>query len=50
MMQYSVPFCVALALYRDPLDPRTFSEASLTDPKIRALAKGAQVELLQVVV
>ncbi|HSE01244.1 MAG TPA: MmgE/PrpD family protein [Burkholderiales bacterium] len=47
MMQYSVPFSVAVALYKDPLDPRTFSEATLNDPKIRALAKGAQVELLK---
>jgi 2-methylcitrate dehydratase PrpD len=47
MMQYSVPFSVAVALYRDPLDPRTFSEATLNDPKIRALAKTAQVELLK---
>jgi 2-methylcitrate dehydratase PrpD len=47
MMQYSVPFCVAIALHRDPLDPRTFSEATLSDPKIRALAKGARVELLK---
>lgn len=47
MMQYSVPFCVATALYRDPLDPRTFSEATLNDPKIRALSKSAKVELLK---
>jgi 2-methylcitrate dehydratase PrpD len=47
MMQYSVPFSVAVALHKDPLDPRTFSEATLNDPKIRALARGAQVELLK---
>ncbi|MBI3045308.1 MAG: MmgE/PrpD family protein [Betaproteobacteria bacterium] len=47
MMQYSVPFCVATALYKDPLDPRVFSEATLNDPKIRALCKSAQVELLK---
>ncbi|MGH8647832.1 MAG: MmgE/PrpD family protein, partial [Burkholderiales bacterium] len=47
MMQYSVPFSVAVALYKDPLDPRTFSEATLNDAKIRALARGAQVELLK---
>lgn len=43
MMQYSVPFCVALALYLDPTDPRVFSEASLNDPKIRALCKSAKL-------
>jgi 2-methylcitrate dehydratase PrpD len=47
MMQYSVPFSVAVALYRDPLDPRTFSEATLNDAGIRTLARGAQVELLK---
>jgi 2-methylcitrate dehydratase PrpD len=47
MMQYSVPFCVAVALYKDPLDPRVFSEATLNDPKIRALCKSAKVELLK---
>jgi 2-methylcitrate dehydratase PrpD len=46
MMQYSVPFCVALSLYRDPTDPRVFSEESLNDPKIRALSKTAKVEPL----
>ncbi|HJQ63288.1 MAG TPA: hypothetical protein VJ834_10515, partial [Burkholderiales bacterium] len=43
MMQYSVPFSTALALYKDPTDPRVFSEATLDDPKIRALARTAQV-------
>ena len=47
MAQYSVPFCVATALYKDPLDPRVFSEATLNDPKIRALCKSARVELLK---
>ena len=46
MMQYSVPFSTALALYFDPTDPRVFSETSLNDPKIRALAKSTRVELL----
>ena len=47
MMQYSVPFSVAVALHKDPLDPRTFSEATLNDARIRTLARGAQVELLK---
>jgi len=47
MMQYSVPFSVAVALYKNPLDPRTFSEATLNDARIRTLARGAQVELLK---
>ena len=47
MMQYSVPFAVAVALYRDPIDPRVFSEATLNDARIRALAKTAEVRLLE---
>src|SRR5207244_13115534 len=38
MAQYSIPFCVALAHVRDPRDPRSFDEAALRDPQIRALA------------
>ena len=44
MAQYSTPFCIALAFHRDPLDPRVFSEESLNDPAIRALAKTVKVE------
>jgi 2-methylcitrate dehydratase PrpD len=47
MMQYSVPFSVAIALFRDALDPRTFSEATLSDTKIRELARTARVEVLE---
>lgn len=45
MAQYSTPFCVALAFYRDPRDPNVFSEESRNDPKIRALARKVKVEL-----
>ncbi len=38
MAQYSLPFCVALAHYREPRDPRAFSAASFNDPAIRSLA------------
>ena len=31
MAQYSIPFCVALALFRDPRDPASFDESALTD-------------------
>ncbi len=37
--QHSVPFCVALALYRDAGDPRSFSDENLADPAIRDLAR-----------
>jgi 2-methylcitrate dehydratase PrpD len=45
MAQYSTPFCVALAFYRDPRDPNVFSEESRNDPKIRALCRKVKVEL-----
>jgi 2-methylcitrate dehydratase PrpD len=45
MAQYSTPFCVALALHRDPLDPRSFSGENLKDPAIRALARNVKVKL-----
>jgi 2-methylcitrate dehydratase PrpD len=38
MAQYSIPFCVALAVHRDPRDPRAFDETALRDPDIRGLA------------
>ena len=37
MGQYSIPFCVALALFRDPRDPASFDDSALTDPSIRSM-------------
>ena len=37
--QYSIPFCVALALYREARNPESFDETALADPAIRALAR-----------
>lgn len=45
MAQYSVPFCVALSLYRDPRDPDSFDEHVADDRAIRALCR--RVELVQ---
>lgn len=44
MAQYSVPFCAALALYRDPRNPESFAEGALDDPEIRALARRVTIE------
>jgi 2-methylcitrate dehydratase PrpD len=44
MAQYSVPFCAALALYRDPRNPESFSEGALDDPDIRALCRRITVQ------
>jgi 2-methylcitrate dehydratase PrpD len=43
MSQYSAPFCVALALYRDPRDPASFGEHALADPAIRSLCRRVTV-------
>jgi 2-methylcitrate dehydratase PrpD len=37
--QYSVPFCVALALHRDPEDPRSFDSSALADPGINRVCR-----------
>jgi 2-methylcitrate dehydratase PrpD len=39
LAQYSVPFCVAIAAYHDPLDSSTFSDRVTGDPRVRDLAK-----------
>jgi 2-methylcitrate dehydratase PrpD len=44
MAQYSVPFCAALALYRDPRNPESFAEGALDDPEIRALCRRVTTE------
>jgi len=37
--QYSVPFAIALAFFRDPKDPRSFDQSAVEDPRIIALCK-----------
>lgn len=37
--QYSVPFAIALAFFRDPADPRSFDQSAVADPRILALCK-----------
>jgi 2-methylcitrate dehydratase PrpD len=39
LAQYSIPFSIALSVYRDPRDPRSFDENAVRDPDIRALAQ-----------
>jgi 2-methylcitrate dehydratase PrpD len=45
MAQYSAPFSVALAFYRDPRDPDVFNERAVTDPAIRALCRKTTIGL-----
>ena len=46
MAQYSVPFCAALAVYRDPRNPESFAEGALDNPDIRALCRRVTVEAM----
>jgi 2-methylcitrate dehydratase PrpD len=39
LAQYSIPFCVALALHREARDPESFDETALRDPQIRTLCR-----------
>ena len=39
LAQYSIPFCVALALYREARDPESYDAGALADPAIRALTR-----------
>ena len=41
--QYSVPFCVALALFRDPENPRSFDARAVDDPAIRAACRSIEL-------
>ena len=39
LAQYSIPFCVALALFREARDPESYDDSALADPGIRALTR-----------
>jgi 2-methylcitrate dehydratase PrpD len=39
LAQYSIPFCVALALFREARDPENYDESALANPQIRALTR-----------
>ncbi len=43
--QYSVPFCVALALHAGAVEPETLDERTLADPAVRATAARVRVEI-----
>jgi 2-methylcitrate dehydratase PrpD len=43
MAQYSVPFCAALSLYRDPRNPESFAAGALDDPEIRGMCRRVTV-------
>jgi 2-methylcitrate dehydratase PrpD len=39
LAQYSIPFCVAVALFREARDPESYDESALADPQIRSLTR-----------
>jgi 2-methylcitrate dehydratase PrpD len=39
LAQYSIPFCVALALFREARNPESFDDSALNDPQIRTLTR-----------
>src|SRR5213079_2057648 len=43
LAQYSIPFCVALALHREARDPESYDESALADPQIRALTRRVHI-------
>src|SRR5205085_9657288 len=43
LAQYSIPFCVALALFREARDPESYDESALADPQIRALCRRVRI-------
>src|SRR5712671_937850 len=43
LAQYSIPFCVALALHREARDPESYDEGALADPQIRALTRRVRI-------
>jgi 2-methylcitrate dehydratase PrpD len=43
LAQYSIPFCVALALFREARDPESYDESALADPQIRALTRRVRI-------
>ncbi len=45
MTQYSIPFCVALALYFDPTDPESFDERKLKDKRILAMMRKVRLKV-----
>ncbi len=46
LAQYSIPFCVALALYRNPVDPDSFDDQVHRDARILAMAARVKMEAI----
>lgn len=46
LAQYSIPFCVALSLYRNPVDPDSFDDQVHKDPRILAMAQRVKMDAM----
>jgi 2-methylcitrate dehydratase PrpD len=46
LAQYSIPFSVALSLYRDPVDPRSFDDSAVHDRAILDLAARTRMTIV----
>ncbi len=46
LAQYSIPFCVALSLYRNPVDPDSFDDQVHRDERILAMASKVKMEIV----
>ena len=44
-VQYSLPFCIATSVYRDPKNPASFLDNPHEDPRIKALAQKVHLTL-----
>jgi 2-methylcitrate dehydratase PrpD len=46
LAQYSIPFCVALSLYRDPVDPDSFDDQVHKDTRILAMSARVKMDTI----
>jgi 2-methylcitrate dehydratase PrpD len=46
LAQFSIPFCVSLAAYRNPVDPYSFDDSATRDPGILATASVVEITAL----
>jgi 2-methylcitrate dehydratase PrpD len=46
LAQYSIPFCVALSVYRNPVDPDSFDDQVHKDARILAMAQRVKMDVV----
>jgi 2-methylcitrate dehydratase PrpD len=45
MSQYSIPYCVALSMFHNPMDPGSFNDGTAADPEILGLCARTSMQL-----